>query len=173
MERLEFASDQPIPDEFLLELGRMTASWTRLEFGLNFVISRLMGFGRYDVRPVIAFAHANFQQRVDVFAALCDRMQTSHSHLELYQSVLTKIRGAQKGRNKYAHNVITSDGSGRTFVTLITAKGTFKIKPETIYLNDIKEVTAKILEASYGLNSLIIQTQDVDLDPESDNSESS
>ncbi|WP_330215973.1 hypothetical protein [Pseudomonas sp. AM8] len=167
MERLEFASDQPIPDEYLLELGRMTATWTRLEFGLNFVISRLMGFDRYDVRPVIAFAHANFQQRVEVFAALCDRMQANHSQLALYQSVLTKIKGAQKGRNKYAHNVITSDGSGKIFVTLITAKGSFKIKPETIYLNDIKEVTAKIVEAAHGLNSLIVQTQEVDLDPES------
>lgn len=171
MERLKFESGRPLPDEFLLELGRMTAMWPRLEFGLDLVIGRLMGFDLHDVRPVIAFAHANFQQRVEVFSTLCNRMQANHSQLKNYKSVLTKIQGAQKGRNKYAHNVITPNSSGKMVVTPIAARDVFKMVPEPVYLNDIKEVTAKILEAAGALHSLVIQVQDINSNPEVKNSE--
>ncbi|MDR6579281.1 MULTISPECIES: hypothetical protein [Pseudomonas] len=161
MERLEFESGRPLPDEYLLELGRMMAMWPHLEFGLDLVIGRLMGFDLHDARPVIAFAHANFQQRVEIFSTLCNRMQADHIQLENYDAVLKKIRGAQKGRNKYAHNIIALDGSGGLAVTPIMAKGVFKMVPEPVRLSEIKEVTAKIFDAARALHALVVPLQNI------------
>lgn len=158
MERLEFRGDWPMPDDFLLELGRMTAMWPSLENTVNISIGKLMGYkDLLDARVVIALAHSNFQQRVDILSSLCDQLSTDYPHLGKHQAVVKQIKSAQVGRNKYAHNGMSTDDDGKVVVAFASARGVLKTTVEIVHLNDIKEVTAKIHEASCALHSLITQ----------------
>lgn len=156
MNRLDFRDGWPIPNEFLLELGRMTAMWPSLEIGINFGIAKLMGYEAIlDARPVIALAHANFQQRIDIFESLCDQLVDEHPRLRDYKAVCTRVKAAQKARNKYAHNAISKDDHGNFVVSNASARGTLKLNVEIVRLNDIKEATAKIHEAGCALHNLV------------------
>jgi len=156
MERLDFQNDWPMPNEFLLELGRMTAMWPSLENTVNVSIGKLMGYSDLlDARVVIALAHSNFQQRVDILASLCDQLAADYPQLEKHSAVIKQIKSAQTGRNKYAHNGMSPDDDGKVSVAFASARGVLKTTVETVHLNDIKEVTAKIHEASCALHSMI------------------
>ncbi len=156
MNRLNFKDGWPIPNEVLLELGRMTAMWPSLEIGINMGIGKMMGYDEaLDTRAVIALAHANFQQRIDIFESLCDQLAHQVPTLRDYKSVCTRVKAAQKARNKFAHNPLSMDDDGNFVVTYASARGTLKFNVEVVRINDIKEATAKIHEAGCAVHNLI------------------
>lgn len=157
MNRHAFKDDWPAPNAHLLELGRMTAVWGTLESAVNVTISKLAGYeSALDFRALILVAHSNFQQRVHIISALCEQLAPDYPCLASYKAVIEKVESAQKARNKYAHNaVVTDEETGEVTVSFASARGTLKTKIETVRLNDIKEVTAKIHEAMCALHSLV------------------
>jgi hypothetical protein len=157
MPRFEFPDDWPAPDEYLLELGRMTSIWGTLESNMNLAISLLAGYETVlDYRALILVTHSNFKQKVDIVSTLCEQLAPANENLRNYKSVVSKLQSAQKSRNKFAHNSIYKDQeTGKVQITYASARGSFKAKIEAVNLNDIKEVTAKIHEASCALHSLI------------------
>lgn len=57
--------DLPMPDDYLIELGKITVMYGHLESTVDQAISKLSGFSAsLDWRISILLAHANFQQRV-------------------------------------------------------------------------------------------------------------
>ena len=116
-----------------------------------------MGYGKLlDERAIISLAHTNFQQRIDKFGSLCELMMDSFPNLKGYEKVVKKLVAAQKARNKYSHNPIFFDE--KTFkmnLSTYSARGKFKVSTEVVELNDIKEASAKIHEATCELHSQI------------------
>lgn len=160
MKRLDFEDGWPLPNDFLLELGRMTALWPSLESVVNVGIGKLMGYDQVlDERSVIVLAHANFQQRIHIFESLCEQLAPNYPHLADYKSVCTRINSAQKARNKYAHNAISQNDDGNWVVTYATARGTLKLNVEIVRLSEVKEATAKIHEACCAVHSLVTGTK--------------
>lgn len=156
MKRLEFDKGWPLPDDVLLELGRMTALWPSLETTINIGIGKLMGYDQVlDTRSVIVLAHANFQQRIDIFESLCEQLAPEYPTLSDYKAVCNRVKGAQKARNKYAHNAITRDENGQLGLSYASARGTLKLNVEIVRINEIKEATAKIHEACCAVHSLV------------------
>jgi len=154
--RGEFNSNWPVPDEYLLELGRMVSVWGSLESMTAVAISMLAGYDSpTDPRALTMVAHSNFQQRVDIVSALCGQLVEEYPHLKDYESVIKKIRAAQAGRNKYAHNALSLDEDGQVHIAYMSARGTFKTTVEIVRVIEIEEVTAKIHEAVCALQSLI------------------
>jgi hypothetical protein len=98
----------PLPDEYLVELGRVSALWASLESLLNALIGKLAGFDALDdATPFILVAHSSFPQRLDMLGALCEGLQSEHPHLADYREVISRLRSAQTSRNKFAHNGIS------------------------------------------------------------------
>lgn len=155
--RHDFADNWPAPNDYLLELGRMTAVWGTLESAVNLAISKLAGYSTpLDVRALILVAHSNLQQRVDIISTLCEQLAHQHTGLATYKQVIGKIEAAQKARNKYAHNaIVTNDETGLVNVSFVSARGTLKTKTEVVRLEEIKEATAKIHEAMCALHTLV------------------
>jgi hypothetical protein len=58
---LNFA-EWPLPDSYLVELGRVAALWTTLEGLLNLCISKLAGFDMNDPKAFILTTHSSFPQ---------------------------------------------------------------------------------------------------------------
>lgn len=157
MKSYEFNENWPAPNEYLLELGRMTSIWGTLEVSVDALINKLAGNeSSSDLRIHILIIHSNFQQRVNIISTLCEQLLSGYPHLAPYKNVIEKIETAQKIRNKFAHNaVIQNEETGNVTVSFKSARGTLKFKTETVHLNDIKEATAKIHEANCALYSLL------------------
>ncbi|MDN7542314.1 MULTISPECIES: hypothetical protein [Burkholderia] len=154
--RGEFNPNWPVPDEYLLELGRMVSVWGSLESMTAVAISMFAGYDSpTDPRALTMVAHSNFQQRVDIVSSLCGQLVEEYPHIQNYEGVIKKIRAAQAGRNKYAHNALSLDEDGQVHIAYMSARGTFKTTVEVVRLAEIKEVTAKIHEAVCALQALI------------------
>lgn len=157
--RGEFNPNWPVPDDYLLELGRMVSVWGSLESTTALAIAKLAGYDSpTDPRVLTMVAHSNFQQRVDIVSALCGQLVEEYPHLKDHESVVKKIRAAQTGRNKYAHNALSLDEDGQVHLAYMSARGTFKTNVEIVRVTEIKEVTAKIHEAVVALHGLITNT---------------
>jgi hypothetical protein len=119
-------------------------------------IAKLAGYdSATDPRALTMVAHSNFQQRVDIVSSLCGQLVEEYPHLEGHEDVIKKIRAAQAGRNKYAHNALSLDEDGQVHIAFMSARGTFKTTVEIVRVTEIQEVTAKIHEAVCALQSLI------------------
>src|SRR5690606_40893649 len=94
----------------LLQLGRVTILCGTLETGVNIAIIKRAGYEAViDYRAVIREASSNFQQKIDIISALSEKLAPQYPNVKNYKSVIAKLQSAQKARNKYAHNAITTD----------------------------------------------------------------
>jgi hypothetical protein len=157
MKRHDFRDNWPAPNQYLLELGRMTTIWATLESTVNLAIGKLAGYSTTaDFRALILVAHSNFQQRVDIISSLCERLAPEYPQLASYKSVIAKVQLAQKERNKYAHNaIVTNEKTGQVNLSSMSARGTLKTTTEVVHVDHLKEATAKIHEAMCALHTLV------------------
>jgi hypothetical protein len=158
--RLDFKG-WPLPDEYLVELGRVSALWSSLESLLMVSLAKLAGFNEPEnPAPFIFTAHANFPQRLDMLGSFCEQLASQHSNLKDYASVLAKLRAAQKSRNRYLHNGITIDKStGRAEIGLGSARGKVKVAIEAVELGDIRRAALDVHEAQRALLKLVFLTE--------------
>lgn len=152
----QFESNWPAPNEYMLELGRMMAIWGTLESSMNLAISKLAGYEiPLDERALILVAHSNFQQRLDIISSLCEQVVVGRPSLRDYKAVVTKIKAAQKARNKYAHNAVyTDESTGNVMLSYATARGVLKTNVEVVKIEDIMAATAKIHVAMCAIHTL-------------------
>ena len=155
--RHQFKANWPAPDNYLLELGRMTSIWGTLESAVDLAISKFAGYEKVlDSRALIIVAHSNFQQRIDIISSLCEWLVPDFPSLASYKVVISKIEAAQKARNKYAHNaIVTNNDTREVNVSSVSARGSLKMKTEIVKIEDIQEATAKIHEAMCALHTLV------------------
>ena len=155
--RHNFPNGWPAPDEYLTELGRMTALWGSLEAATVVAFGKLAGYiDTLDMRAVIVTAHMNFQQRVDAIAALCEQLVPASPNLGDYESTVKLLKAAQKARNKFSHNGLTYDEeTEKVSVTYATARGSLRLHMDVVHLADIKEASAKIHESLISLHALV------------------
>ncbi|MDE2030024.1 MAG: hypothetical protein KGI97_05600, partial [Alphaproteobacteria bacterium] len=75
-------SGWPLPDEYLVEIGRVSAIWVGLESLLNSCLGKLAGFNDIaDPKPFILLNHASLPQRLDMLGALCEQLVTHYPEL--------------------------------------------------------------------------------------------
>lgn len=156
--KIAFRNNWPAPDEYLLELGRLTSIWGTLESLINLSVNKFAGYqATLDPRALILFAHSNFQQRIHMVGALCEWLLPDYPHLKGYKAVISKLEAAQKLRNKFAHNSITWDDDTQSVtISWATARGSLKMNTETVQLQDIIDATATIHEAMCALQILVM-----------------
>lgn len=157
-------SDWPLPDEFLIEIGRLTSMWTALEATLDLYLGKLAGYDDiFDVRPFILLKHSSITQKLDSFATLCEQLEKEFPQLKSYKDVIALIKSAQNQRNKFAHNTISLDpDTGFYMLAHGSARGKIKTSLEQIKPINIKEVSMQIHLATIALHELIMIKQ---LDP--------
>jgi len=154
--KLEFRDNWPAPNDYLLELGRMTTIWGSLESLVTLAISKFAGYpGVLDQRALIMVTDSTFRQRVDIISSLCEWLIPEYPKLSGYKDVIAKIQRAQRLRNKFAHNSIVVDETGTVTVSRATARGSLKMTTEAITLDNIKQATAEIHEAMCALQTLV------------------
>jgi len=158
---IDYREGWPLPDEFLIELGRLSALWASLESLLDTLIGKLAGFDDIaDTTPFIFIAHSSFPQRLDILGSFCEMLKTDYPHLAKHKEVISKLRSAQTSRNKFAHNGITFYPETEQFVLPQgSARGKVKLSIEPVTVNSIHAVSREIHEAQLALYNLVLQTE--------------
>lgn len=154
--RLNF-SGWPLPDEYLIELGRLSALWASLESFLNICIGKLAGFSELnDPKPFILLTHASFPQRLDMLGALCEQLVAEFSHLAGYKEVIAALKSAQTLRNNFMHHgMALNPESGAIEMAVGSPRGALKVAVEKIDIADIRRATMAIDEAQAVLYDLV------------------
>ena len=94
----------PLPNEYLVEIGRVMALWSSLEGLLNRCLGKVAGFNDLDdPKPFILVNHSSFPPRVDMLGALCEHLAPVFPNLSDYKKTISALRAAQGERNKFAH----------------------------------------------------------------------
>ncbi|MGD9850904.1 MAG: hypothetical protein AB7T38_06540 [Nitrospirales bacterium] len=127
IEKLDF-SDWPLPDKYLIEIGRVSATWVNLENFLGICIGKLAGFDEVtDAKPFILIRHSSVPQKLDILSALCEKLEREHQRLAKYKEVVAKLKSAQISRNKFLHNTIGPDpDSKKMIIAQGSARGRLK-----------------------------------------------
>lgn len=150
----------PLPDDYLIEVGRIATVWGALESALNMCLYKLAGFNEVDdPTPFILLAHTNVPQRLDMLGSSCEYLNSAYPSLKEYQPVLAALRSAQKLRNKYTHNSMVKNESGRIVMATGSARGTLKFATETVTLADLRRVTMAIHQAMLDLYKLVLKRE--------------
>lgn len=157
----DYRSGWPLPDEFLVELGRVSALWASLESLLNTLLGKLAGFDAMsDATPFILVVHSSFPQRLDMLGALCEGLKAEHPNLANHKEVASKLRAAQTSRNRFAHNGISFDPNKRQYMLPQgSARGKLKLSVETVTVGDIHAVAKEIHEAQLALYKLVLKRE--------------
>ena len=155
----DYRAGWPLPDEFLIEIGRVSALWASLESLLNTLLGKLAGFDVLDdARPFILVVHSSFPQRLDMLGALCEGLTAEHPNLANHKEVVAKLRAAQTSRNRFAHNGISFDPDMKQFVlTQGSARGKLKLLVEPVTVEDVHAVAKEIHEAQLALYKLVLK----------------
>lgn len=157
MKRDKLKENWPLPNEYMIELGRISSLYGVLENVVNIGISKLAGYANtYDYRSAIMLAHSNFQQRVDILATLFEQTVKEYPKLEGYEKVIKLIKRAQKGRNKFMHSSLGCDPENdEVQLSSMSARGRLKTTVETIYIKELIEISAITHEATCALHTII------------------
>lgn len=148
----------PLPDSYLLELGRVAELWAILESFLNVCIGKLAGFNDLnDPKAFILVTHLCFPQRLDILLALCEHLVPQYPNLKGYEGVAQRLRQAQKLRNDFMHYGMSENPeSGHIEMAKGTARGTLKVGIEKINLADLRRASMVIHEAQLELYKLVL-----------------
>jgi hypothetical protein len=151
--------DWPLPDEMLIELGRLSSLWVTLENFLNLCIGKLAGYDpTKDTTTHIFILHSTFPQRLDIFSTLCDQLSSSHPNLSEYKKLIRDIKEAQSLRNRYVHNPIGYNQELKRYeLGQASARGKFKASVEVVTIEQVKQATEKIFNAGIGLYELVLK----------------
>lgn len=162
LSKLDFG-EWPLPTEYLTELGRITALWGFLEVVLNLSVAKFAGLNFGDARAEILFSHLSLPQRLDILASLVKELDNPSAHIKEVSSAISKIKSAQKLRNKVSHSgSYYDDKTGKIKIPSASARGRLKLEVELYSLEDYKRVVVAIDDAS---RSLYFATTGQSIDP--------
>jgi hypothetical protein len=146
-----------IPDEYLLEIGRVCVQWGILETVADLGINKFAGFRSVDPRALIITAHMTWPLKMDVLESLVTalREDNKYSHLARFDEIKPVLKKAQEGRNKCVHGQWGyHDGVVSKLRT--TARGKLKASVDPITIADITSAADDIGRAGAALMKLIL-----------------
>jgi hypothetical protein len=152
-------SNWPLPDEYLLEIGRATRLWHALEASVNTCLCKLAGFEKtLDERAFILIVHSTFPQRLSNLASLCELLKKDFPHLADYKPVIALIKRAQDLRNNFTHNTIVYlEETKQVRMSKGSAREALKFESKIISLEEIKRASITINEALRALYKLVLR----------------
>jgi hypothetical protein len=154
----EFQPNDPLPDQHLLELGRLAALSSALEAQLEILLIKLAGFDPLssDPRGRVLVRHSSFPQKLDAFSTLCHLLQEQYPNLQGYESVVSQVRSAQALRNKFLHSgMALNPETGQVHIATASARGQLKLAVEPVSVPDLQRASAGVREAMRSLHALV------------------
>ena len=151
----------PLPDEYLIELGRLVALSSQLEQQINTWIGKLAGFdGLTDPTPFIIVNHSSTPQKIDMMCALCEERLADYPHLIKYKDIIGEVKSAIALRNKFVHSLIDFDkDKGCCVLMTASARGKIKVMTEDVRIGDIYSASKSVHKAMVSLARLVLNKE--------------
>jgi hypothetical protein len=150
-----------IPDEYLLEIGRIVTRWSILESTLDLCLMQLSGRSILDPRSTIIFNHMAFPMKMDILGAFIDSLLPNYPRLSEYKDIIKKLGDAQKQRNLAAHSKWGMDNTTKqVLVSNLTSRGKLKTSVKPISVNQLKEAADLITDAARDLYLMVVSSGD-------------
>ena len=148
----------PLPNEYLVEIGRVAALWAALEGLLTMCLGKLAGFDTIgEPKTFIIMKHSSFPQKLDMFGSLCEQLVLENKSLTGYKNTIALLKRAQKARNKFMHNgIVIDEKTNKVSLPQLSARGKLKTKVEEIELADVIRASTEIDEAQMSLVKLVL-----------------
>ncbi len=136
-----------LPDKFLLEIGRISISWTDLENVLHNCLVRVLGHTETDIAAHAVFIHMAFPQKLNVLKTMLGELQNPPISLEQYKEVERRLNEAQQKRNAIFHQRWGVEG-GKVFRIDVKARGTLKFTYTPVSFQELLADELLIQEAA-------------------------
>lgn len=148
-----------LPDEWLIELGKVVKAWTTFERMFDLMLQKLAGYNDpFDPTFIILTAHSSFPQRLDMMKSLCERHLKSSPHLADYKRVAASVAEAQRLRNFFMHHLIGIESDGTVKVSTMSARGQLKMNLRVIELDEVTAAHTKIIDAGKDMYRLVLNS---------------
>jgi len=141
-----------VPDNFLAEIGRVTAHFALLEYDLIELTHQLLGLSRNMARAITS--ELSFRGLQQLAASLL--RERFPSEVEKFESVLAKVSKAEERRNTVSHSLWgdggkSKDGERVIVRTKYTAKqkNGLKFVRQELTASDLRGVAYQISIAAY------------------------
>ena len=152
--------DQPrdLPDEYLIEIGRVTTRWAILEGTLDLCLMKLAGKEIADPRSMIIFNHMAFPMKLDILGAFVSELLPQYPGLSGHPSVHQLLKQAQEKRNLVTHSTWGKDEqTSEVTVGRLSARGKLKMSIQPISVAEIRSAADLITKAAQSLYSLVVK----------------
>lgn len=146
-----------LPDEWLIELGKIVKAWATFERMFDLMLQKLAGYNDpIDPTFTILTIHSSFPQRLDMFGALCANHVATYPHLKNYKGVISKVKEAQGMRNKFMHQQIGPHAEKGMVISTMSARGQLKMELQPVKLSEITETHRQIFLAGRAVYQLVL-----------------
>lgn len=152
------ATEPPIPEEYLTEIGRISVRWSYLESIVDLCLIKLAGNELEDPRSLIPFNHMTVPHKFDTLGAYMDHLEPNYPGLRGYKSVMSDLKAAQAARNRIVHAKMGVNPRTRNVeLSRLTARGRLKVNIETVKLSELQKIALQIEAASNALYMLVVK----------------
>jgi len=146
-----------LPDEYLLELGKIVYTWSILENVLDMSLCRLSRIDYYDARSAILFTHMPFPMKTNILSSLCENLLPTNPFLAGYKRVLTSLNAAATARNTAMHaSWGVDENTGEVKRAHVAARGKLVTKIYPVSLKDLAATRVAMEKAGHELLEMLL-----------------
>lgn len=139
----------------LEELGKVTVTWSLLEWSLRLILWKLSGID--DNTGIAISAHVNFPTLINSVKSLV-RLNYSHEAIDEINSILSEIDSAYAKRNVLIHSIWFRpeeiNGNITFLKSHIKSRGKIIKEVNNITIEDIENISAEIINSGQRLISV-------------------
>jgi hypothetical protein len=150
-----------LPDAYLVEIGRVSVRWSMLETMLHFALIKFAGMNVLEGRSHAIFHHMAFPQKIDILGTMLSEMVVSPVSQTLREKYAKDVKPlldeAQRKRNDLIHAKWGME-SGQVSKSKISARGALKFSVTPISVEEIREASDVIYQATLAIASLTPST---------------
>jgi hypothetical protein len=148
----------PLPDEYLREIGLISVRWNQLELVIQMGLIKLLGKDFNDPRSHIPFVHMTLPHRLEVLRSLVQEYAKGYggTFLQEYEVIARKLETVKKQRNNLVHASWLTESEGKVSRMSMSAHGTFKHIHTRSSLKELKAVTDSIIDVGDALYKLVV-----------------
>ena len=141
-----------LPNEVLIELGRIVDAWIELDICLDRALDKLAGMDGYmDSRFAFRQAQNPFPQRLQTFGTYCSQLALEFPHLRNCRRVHERLKAAHQLRNRYLER------SSVPHVDQGEAEACTQTPLERVDAEDLRRVSQEINRAHEALYALVFR----------------
>jgi hypothetical protein len=147
----------PLPNDYLVEVGRIALMWARLETLVMNSVANFSGLENLaDPRNFIVYSRPNFGENIQLLEALCDHLLPTNPNLHGYQQVLDQLRDAQGAMALYTRGGMNPNpGTGAVEMDLPDPASPGRTLSRQVQIADLRRAMMVIDEAQHALYKLL------------------